>query len=216
MAMAHLIDAGVECPSLASRIEPTARRTVEQMIAKKFNSPMTSSAGRLFDAVAAIIGVRDRVSFEGQAAMELQVQGEKGEKSEKNEKWAKPTAPPWVWGRDPHPAPVELDTRPLIAAIAADVAAGVSREKIARRFHDAIADMIVQTCSWIRDATGTPTVVCSGGVFMNSLLQIDVENELKKAGFCPFRQRLVPPNDGGLSLGQLAIAARRIGVAECV
>jgi hydrogenase maturation protein HypF len=232
MAMSHLIDAGVECPTLSARIAPESRRAIGQMIAKKFNSPMTSSAGRLFDAVAAMVGVRDRVSFEGQAAMELQWAAEEGEKSEKSEKgvkgegrytwgdglsgWAKPTAQPWAWGRQPHPPAVEIDTRPLIAAVAQDVADGIPTANIARRFHLSLAEMIVHTCDWIRGVTGISTVVCSGGVFMNSLLQTEVEERLKKARFCPFRQKLVPPNDGGVSLGQLAIAARRIGDAECV
>jgi hydrogenase maturation protein HypF len=226
MAMSHLIDAGVECPTLSARIAPASRRALGQMIARKFNSPLTSSAGRLFDAVAAMVGVRDRVSYEGQAAMELQWAAEEGEKSVKREVgygwgdglsgWAKPTAQPWAWCRQPHPAAMEIDTRPLIAAVTRDVAECIPTASIARRFHTSLAEMIVHTCTWIREITGISTVVCSGGVFMNSLLQIEVEERLKKARFCPFRQRLVPPNDGGMSLGQLAIAARRIGDAACV
>jgi hydrogenase maturation protein HypF len=223
MAMAHLHDAGVSSPALAGRIDPVARRTVEQMIAQKFNSPMTSSAGRLFDAVAAIAGLRDRVSYEGQAAMELQWAAEAADDAGDQEyPWgagadgAKPTAERWAWGEQPCPPAVQIDTRPLIAAVAGDAAAGVSAGRIAWRFHLSLSDMIVRTCGWLRDVTGISTVVCSGGVFMNSLLQMLVENGLRKAGFCPFRQTLVPPNDGGLSLGQLAVAAHKIGAAACV
>ena len=163
---------------------------------------MTSSVGRLFDAVAALAGVRDRVSHEGQAAMELE--------------WLASEIPPdGVYPFDLRPkTPAlsaeccwEIDCRPMIRAIADESDRGVEAARIARRFHSTIVALIEVVCDRIRAATGLRVVVLSGGVFMNALLSGEVEAALKRNGFCMHRHFLVPPNDGGLSLGQLAIAA---------
>jgi hydrogenase maturation protein HypF len=160
--------------------------------------------GRLFDAVAAIAGARSTaVSYEGQAAIALE----------------------WLaTGLDPENAyPVELfergdalivDTRPLIAAVAADIRRGAAPAAVARRFHSAVVELIVRVCGRLRERAGLDSVALSGGVFMNSILLREATRRLTAGGFRVLRHRLVPPNDGGLSLGQLAAAAALDEVKE--
>jgi hydrogenase maturation protein HypF len=211
MALAHLIDAGEDATLLDQRIMGSALRTVAHMLAQHVNTPPTSSAGRLFDAVASLAGLRDRVSHEGQAAMELE--------------WrATGVAPDGVYpfepgddfsnrslcgriGNSSSDAPLVIDTRPLIRAVATDVRRGVTPEKIARRFHSTMVEMIAVVCARLRGDGGPNDVVLSGGVFMNALLSSEVAARLTSDGFRVHRHRLVPANDGGLALGQLAVAA---------
>jgi hydrogenase maturation protein HypF len=202
MALAHLVDANVEGTSVEKRHEPVAVRAVRKMLERRFNTPLTSGVGRLFDAVASLAGVRDCVSHEGQAAMELE--------------WLATEVPPdeaypfdseEAPGGDVAESPLVIDTRPLIRAVARDAAHGVSAGMIGRRFHSAIVEIIADVCAWLRQTTGLDAVVLSGGVFMNALLTREASARLQGDGFRVFRHRLVPPNDGGLSLGQLAVAA---------
>ncbi len=202
MAVAHLADAAVRHPALEARLSGTELTTVGRMLERRLQTPLTSSAGRLFDAVASLAGVADRVSYEGQAAMQL-------------EALATGAAPDGAYpfaiesGRAADgPAPCRIvDTRPLIAAVTADAARGVDAAVIARRFHATLVDVIAQVCQRLRATTGLGAVVLSGGVFVNALLTREVNARLRADGFRVYRHRLVPPNDGGLSLGQLAIAA---------
>jgi hydrogenase maturation protein HypF len=195
MALAHVLDAGLAADLLSCRIPALALRTCARMLERRLNTPPTSSMGRLFDAVAALAGLRDRVSYEGQAAMELE--------------WLATGQPPA--GAYPFELtagePVQIDTRPLIRAVAADVGRGEVAARIARRFHTTLVELIATVCGQLRQATGLTTVVLSGGVFLNALLTAEVEARLGEEGFRVYRHHLVPPNDGGLSLGQLAIAA---------
>jgi hydrogenase maturation protein HypF len=208
MAMAHLADAQTQFAPLEARLLPVEVRTVARMLARRFNTPLTSSVGRLFDAVAALAGVRDRVSYEGQAAVEL-------------EALATGVVPDGVYPfglRSPHDgaladAPLVVDTRPLIQAVAEEAAKGVSAARIARRFHSTLVDLVAAVCGQLRQATAIGTVVLSGGVFVNALLTSEVRVRLAGDGFRVYRHRLVPPNDGGLSLGQLAVAAASPEVA---
>jgi len=198
MALAHVLDAKVDFPPLAARVSRSAYLTIEQMLEKRLRSPPTSSAGRLFDAVAALAGVRDRVSYEGQAAIELEWLAEKV---------ASDGAYPFDFEPDPaSEAPLIVDTRPLIRAVVEDAKKGVGRPVIARRFHTTVVDLIHVVCCRLREASGPGVVVLSGGVFQNALLTSETSARLRDAGFRVYRHRLVPPNDGGLSLGQLAIA----------
>jgi hydrogenase maturation protein HypF len=200
MAVAHLADARASSPLLRARVLPERMRMVEQMVDRNVNAPRTSSAGRLFDAVAVLCGVRDRVSYEGQAAVELEwlATGVSADGTYSFE-LSEPAAAD---------APIIVDTRPLIDAVAQEVNRGISAAVIARRFHAALADMIAHVCGRLRDSTRVNVVALSGGVFLNALLTSDVSLRLRDDGFSVYRHRLVPPNDGGLSLGQLAIAAR--------
>jgi hydrogenase maturation protein HypF len=207
MAASHLLDAGCSYELLAARIEPTKLRTIAAMLERRINTPLTSSAGRLFDAVSALAGVRDSCSYEGQAAIELEWLAEQSEPAgaypfeftpvTENSQTAPPaTAPPW-----------QIDTRPLIRAVAADEQQGVDARRVARRFHTTIVEMIATTCAMIRGKTGIDAVVLSGGVFMNALVSSESAARLSAEGFRVYRHGVVPPNDGGISLGQLAIGA---------
>ncbi len=220
MAVAYLHDADCSSSSLTSRISAGSRRTVETMIERGFNTPQTSSAGRLFDAVAAIVGVRDRVAFEGQAAQQLEwLAAEAGPEEPYSFEYLRIDTPTNNNGtsmpvsrtkaRDLNPAdPLDvIDTRPVIRAVLDDVNRGIDSRRIARRFHSTVVDIILKTCCAIRKETQLGAVVLSGGVFMNALITRDAAHCLLKAGFRVYQHHVVPPNDGGLSLGQLAIAA---------
>jgi hydrogenase maturation protein HypF len=204
MAVAQLCDAEVECNPLTARLPANAARTIERMLDRKFNSPFTSSAGRLFDAVASLSGVRDSASFEGQAAMQLEWLA-----SESPDRGNYPyeVSAGSTGGADGEAIPMVIDTRPMIRGIARDVGRNTARPLIARRFHNTMAAIIADVCGRIREQTGIESVVLSGGVFMNAILATEAESSLRESGFAAYRHRRVPPNDGGLSLGQVAIAA---------
>jgi hydrogenase maturation protein HypF len=209
MAVAHLLDA--ERDGVLSRMHasPLELRVVRAMLERGLNSPFTSSAGRLFDAVAAIIGVRERVGYEGQAAAELEgiAEGMEPDGSYPFEIVA------IRQGDDREPVFI-ADTRPLVRALADETIAGVPTAVIARRFHATLADLITAVCVRIRENSGLKDVVLSGGVFLNAILTRDVAAGLTANGFRVHRHRLVPPGDGGLSLGQLAVAAAIAGGAD--
>jgi hydrogenase maturation protein HypF len=157
------------------------------------NSPVTSSAGRLFDAVAALIGVRDRINYEGQAAVEL-------------EQLADPAEPDGYTARLTDEAPFRVLGSDLVAATAEDLRGGVDPATIAARFHNGVAAAIVAACERIRSASGLSTVALSGGVFQNMLLLGRTVTDLEERGFRVLIHSRVPPNDGGISLGQAAVA----------
>lgn len=177
-------------------------RPLAQIIARGINCPLTSSLGRLFDAVAALLGLPAQASpqlYEGQAAIEL-------EQLALREKEASEGYPAVLASQEL----LELDGTPLIRAIVDDIQAGVPSARIARRFHASIAMLLAQTCARVRTQTGLNTVALSGGVFQNRLLLEQLVELLERMAFQVFINRRVPPNDGGLSLGQLAIAAARL------
>jgi hydrogenase maturation protein HypF len=195
MAVSFLYDAGRADPAFDAVVPNRAVTTVRRQIERRLNAPLTSSMGRLFDAVAALAGVCPRVRFEGQAAIEL-------------EGLAAGVAPdgsyPFGLVGD---APVVIDTRPLIAAVADDVQSGCGAGIIGRRFHSTVVEIVAQVCARLAGASGLATVALSGGVFLNSLITSEVSARLERDGFRVYRHSRVPPSDGGLSLGQLAIAA---------
>jgi hydrogenase maturation protein HypF len=166
------------------------------MARRGINAPVTSSAGRLFDAVAAILGVRDAISYEGQAAIELEQLADVSERGCYRAAVAE-GMPLRVAGAD------------LVAAVAADLVAGVSRPVIAARFHNGVAAAIEQVCMALRDRHGLDTVALSGGVFQNLLLTERVVALLAGRGFRVLIHRRVPCNDGGISFGQAVVAAAR-------
>jgi hydrogenase maturation protein HypF len=167
------------------------RAVLARMAFRGVNAPLTSSAGRLFDAVSSLIGVRQISTFEGQAAMELEFAADDGTDDE-----AYPIA---VMDRN---GVAMVDWEPTVRAILDDLARGRPVSQIARRFHDALADAIVT----VAERVGEPRVVLSGGCFQNRFLTERTTARLIAAGFGVFRHRLVPPNDGGLAVGQ-AVAA---------
>jgi hydrogenase maturation protein HypF len=167
---------------------------VTTMGRRGINAPLTSSAGRLFDAVAAILGIRDQVNYEGQAAIELEQ-----------------LAAPGDFGGYQVPigsgAVLGIDGAELVRAVVADLGAGTSRDVIAARFHRAVAELIVAGCVELAARTGLRTVALSGGVFQNLLLLTTVVGRLDQLGFSVLTHSRVPCNDGGISLGQAVVAA---------
>ncbi|MFC5828574.1 carbamoyltransferase HypF [Nonomuraea insulae] len=159
-------------------------------------SPLTSSAGRLFDAVSALLGVRDTITYEGQAAIELEQRADPAETG---------VYPAAVTG----PGPLLVQGGDLVRAVAEDLAAGTDPGVIAGRFHNGVAAAITRACVTLRQATGLTAVALSGGVFQNVLLLERTVERLRAAGFRVLRHVRVPPNDGGISLGQAAVAAAR-------
>jgi hydrogenase maturation protein HypF len=177
--------------SLTSRWRPLA-----QMIERDLNSPPTSSLGRLFDAVAALLNLRHEVVYEGQAAIELEAQAEPSQ-----------VTYPFAINEG---LPAQLDVRPTIRAIVQDIQEGISPPQIAGRFHTTIAELLATTSEQVRQQYSLNQVALSGGVFQNRLLLESLLARLEKRGFVVYTNHLVPPNDGGLSLGQAAVAAARI------
>jgi hydrogenase maturation protein HypF len=161
-------------------------------------SPSTSSAGRLFDAVSAILGVRDAVNYEGQAAVELEQLADPAERS------AYPARVEPAGG-----GPLRLRGTDLVRAVVEDLDAGVSAPLVAARFHNGLAGSTVAACQALREDTGLGTVALSGGVFQNLLLLERVVVGLEGHGFRVLVHSRVPPNDAGISLGQAAVAAAR-------
>jgi hydrogenase maturation protein HypF len=160
------------------------------------NSPQTSSAGRLFDAVAALIGVRDAVRYEGQAAIELEQVADPAERGGYRA---------GISGGEPF----VIAGADLVRAAATDLRAGVPVPVIAARFHAGVVHAIAGACERARTATGLTTVALSGGVFQNALLVERVVARLEADGFHVLTHVRVPPNDGGISFGQAAVAGAR-------
>ena len=174
----------------AGRPVPFERwRTVRESL--KVNAPPSSGMGRLFDAVAALLGVRERVSYEGQAAIELEWLAGGGDA----EPYSCSVADGLIAGAD------------LVRAAHDDLAAGRPRAEIAAAFPEGVAAAAVAACE---QAEGPSTVVLSGGSFQNLRLLDSTRARLEREGFRVLSHRKVPPNDGGISLGQAAVAARRM------
>ena len=169
---------------------------VVSMARQGVNAPLTSSAGRLFDAAAALLGVRDAITYEGQAAIELE------QVADPREKMAYPAA----LSKE---VPFQVRGLDLIEAAVTDLAAGVSRPVIAARFHHGVAALIEAGCALLRDRHGLGTVALSGGVFQNMLLLQATVARLETRGFTVLVHARVPCNDGGISLGQAAVAGAR-------
>jgi hydrogenase maturation protein HypF len=191
MAAAYL---GTEAPKELVSRNAEHWDSVLAMLARQVNAPLTSSAGRLFDAVAAILGIRDSINYEGQAAVELE---QRADLTEQGSYPATVSTGPVL----------QLHGADLVRAVLADLHAGVTPEVIATRFHHGLADAIVRVCLMLRDSTGVSVAALSGGVFQNVLLLERTVAGLERSGFQTLTHSRVPPNDGGISLGQVAVAA---------
>ncbi len=184
--------------SLSGSVDPRAWSQVRRLVATGTASPATSSMGRLFDAVAALTGIRAQVNFEGQAAIELEAACDPAER-----------------GRYPISLTdgaelLLIDPRQTIAAVAAALRAGEPRAVVAARFHATIADATVQACARLAAAHGTGLVVLSGGVFQNRRLLEAVSGGLDARGLQVLVPERLPVNDGGIAYGQAAVAAARL------
>lgn len=176
---------------------------VWQQINKQINSPLTSSAGRLFDAVAAVLNIRHVATFEGQAAIELEAHGHHW--LQDNPHNLSDYSYPFFLNTNT--SPVLIDTEAIIPALICDHEAGLSTGEISYRFHMTIAKIISATCMELKGRTGINQICLSGGVFQNKLLLKLTLKELETNQFAVAFQRQIPTNDGGISLGQAVIAA---------
>ena len=183
--------------SLLRSVTDEQVRIVGEMIVKNVNAPQTSSLGRLFDGVAALVGLRTEVAFEGQAAMELEMIAVKDEEKSYPVEWTQSD-------------PLRIPTEPIIEAVVADLLAGVDAAEISARFHQTLIELFADLCDHLRTGTGLKKVVLSGGVFQNAILLTGLIKALEQKQFAVYTQKLVPCNDGGISLGQAAIAAARL------
>lgn len=199
MALAHLAAAGV---AWDDDLPPVAACPGRELVALAhqlrtgLGCVPTSSMGRLFDAVASLAGVRHVVDFEAQAAIELEAQARRAPPGEQGYRFGV------VDGE-----PVVADPGPVVRAVVEDVRAGVPAGVIGARFHAAVADLVVVLARRLRAERGLIAVGLTGGVFQNALLLSATGRALAADGFTVLRHRLVPPNDGGLALGQLLVAS---------
>jgi len=181
-------------PDLPISTSPQEARLFKQMLSMRLHSPLTSSAGRLFDAVASLTGLRQQTSFEGQAAMELEF-----------------AIDPTI--TDSYPFEIRtpiIDWQPIILAILEELRHKIALPTISTRFHNTLAEIIVS----IARQTDVETVVLTGGCFQNRYLSERAVQRLTSAGFDPHWHQHLPPNDGGIALGQIMAAANAIRIRE--
>ena len=219
-------------------LEDHQRRLFGRLLTSGLGSPLTSSAGRLFDAVAALAGLHQRVSFEGQAAMSLEFAADAGETGtypidvrdvdrrhrvnsqsvngqsvkgqsgdDQSDEGQRGEGQRGEGGDRRAAPPLEIDWRPMIAAVVNDLSKGASAATVAARFHAALAVAIAD----VAELVGEPRVALTGGCFQNALLTEWVREALEDRGFEVLLHRRVPANDGGIALGQIAVAAARLG-----
>jgi hydrogenase maturation protein HypF len=202
MAVSYLHDAygdawpELDLPLLSAAGEGKTR-IVREMIVRRVNSPLTSSLGRLFDGVAALAGLRGRVTYEGQAAMELEMAAA-DETLEAYE---------FAWeGSDP----IRILPAPIIRGIVEDLAGRTPRPIVSARFHNTVVQVFTEVCTRIGRERGLNRIVLSGGVFQNVRLLAGLTLALEARGFEVFSHRRVPTNDGGIALGQAVAAAAQL------
>lgn len=211
MAISYLRAAGFNSTAGIKEVVPSLRTIpddnidlVLKMLDKNINSPLTSSAGRLFDAVSAIIGLRQTNTFEGQAALELEMCASRGPKVEleylynlKNSEY------------------ITIDYIETIKAILNDIKDGVSTPEISIKFHNTVARSISLAVLDASKKTGISLVALSGGCFQNVILTTKLKNLLDGSGLTVYTHSIVPPNDGGIALGQAVIALNKVGENIC-
>lgn len=211
MALGYLDTAGfdVESPEILDRLGATVAevRVLRRMMARRLNSPLTSSCGRLFDAVASVVLGRRDVDYEAQAAIELEgLAIDEPVATDASAGYAMEL----VRGNWEHREPVKINTSLLWRELIEDVLAGVVRSTIAARFHAGVATAFVAAAVLARDATGLRQVVLSGGCMHNKRLARLLRTSLEVEGFEVFQHVKVSPGDGGLSYGQAVVAAAKL------
>jgi hydrogenase maturation protein HypF len=169
-----------------------------RMLERGVNSPLTSSCGRLFDAVAALVGIRQCVTYEAQAAIELEMAIADGGEEGAYPLALVPEGPEWL-----------IDTRPLFEALVRELREAVPASAISRRFHNSLVQVFVRIANLLREKTDLGRVCLSGGTFQNVYLLEHLQARLAQDGFEVFTHAEVPAGDGGLSLGQALVAAHR-------
>lgn len=167
---------------------------IEKMIDKNINSPLTSSCGRLFDAASSLIGIRDEINYEGQAAMELESLCASGIK-ERYKFCIYKEGKEFI-----------IDPKEIFVDIIEDLKKGIDKKVMAAKFHNTVAEFTLNLCGKIRENNGINKIALSGGVFQNRYLTEKIISLLERDNFRVYTQRIVPPNDGGISLGQVVVA----------
>ena len=195
MAVAHSLKAFGNVPEQVRNILDEDRIDAVARICTNPETLPTSSMGRLFDAVAALCGLAKTVTYEGEAAIALEGLAASCTKTEEGYRWFGDNA------------------SEMIKTVLAELGKGVDRSLVAYRFHEAVADYVASKCQQLRDETGLNTVALSGGVFQNKLLVELLLPMLDEIGFDVLRQSEVPPNDGGISLGQVAIGRAHLALS---
>ncbi|HVF76826.1 MAG TPA: carbamoyltransferase HypF [Solirubrobacteraceae bacterium] len=198
MAASWLTEMQVPLPPAFADIAQPRWNMVARMSINGMGSPFTSSAGRLFDAVAAMCGVRLEVSYEGQAAIEFEALADRG------------AVDPYPLELEHRGAAVALDVRPTILAVLGDIGAGVPVGTISARFHAGLARATVEVLVLVAGRQELDLAVLSGGVFQNRLLLELTTEGLHEAGLRVLVPEKLPPNDGQIAFGQVAIAAARL------
>lgn len=199
MAVSYLYEAfgdafwNLNLPVL-KEIEDKKIKIMVDMISKKVNSPLTSSLGRLFDGIASIVGLRNHVHYEGQAAMELEMTAGESIREAYDYEWVSDGA-------------YRILTEPIVRNVVEDMNKNVPVAKISSKFHFTLICLFSDLCDVIRKDTGLNRVALSGGVFQNAMLLAGLIPVLEKKGFNVYTHQLVPTNDGGISLGQAVAAA---------
>jgi len=199
MAVSYLQDAfgpefyNLDLPILRD-IKNESLAVISEMITRKINSPLTSSLGRLFDGVAAICGIRSRVNFEGQAAMELEMLASESAESTYGYEWEKDEV-------------FRIPPAPIIRGVVADIQNSVPLAEIGAKFHRTLICLFSDLCALIRKESGLNRVVLSGGCFQNATLLSGLIRALQERRFEVFSHEKVPTNDGGIALGQAVVAA---------
>ena len=202
MAVSYLAQAfgedflGLDIP-FVERLERGRAELILRMMDQRVNSPLTSSCGRLFDAVAALIGIRQEVSYEAQAAMELETSG-----------WSSCETAGYPFTIRRENGRLLIDSSPLFGAIVEDLRRKVGTETISRRFHNGLVDTLVRLSRLLREESSINQMCLSGGTFNNSLVFEQLIYKLECDEFEVFTHSEVPTGDGGLSLGQALVAAR--------
>jgi hydrogenase maturation protein HypF len=188
---------GFAVPTLAG-LDEQRRDVLLKMARRRINAFETSSMGRLFDGVSSLLGVCHEIEYEAQAAIELETL--------LGRDFA--TAPPFAFGIEEREGVLEVDYGPLIRDLVAALRerGAADSAELSRRFHCTIVEMTVEVCTRLATRFGLDRVVLSGGVFMNEYLLVNTLLSLKARGLTPYCHRLVPPNDGGISLGQILVA----------
>jgi hydrogenase maturation protein HypF len=199
MAVSYLRDACGQNPSSLdlpgwAAIPQKKIDIVTSMIERGLNTVQTSSCGRLFDAVAAILGLRHEANYEGQAAIELEMATTDG------------VLESYPFDIAARPSAWEIDLRPTIEGLVREIKMRWSIGSMAAKFHNTIIAVIVEVCQRIRESEGLNLVCLSGGTFQNVYLLERVIPALRTCGFGAYRNHKVPPNDGGIALGQAAVA----------
>ncbi|MFJ6793502.1 carbamoyltransferase HypF [Streptomyces sp. NPDC091268] len=217
-ALAHLRAAGIDWePDLpcTAACPPEELRLLGEQLESGLDCLPTSSMGRLFDAVSSLAGICHHAGYEAQAAVELENAALRSTERDHGGSGAAGGGPGagYAFRLNPPAAggdrPVTADPAPVLARAVADLRAGVEPAVIAARFHAGVAALVGALCTLARDREGLDTVVLTGGVFADTLLSSACARTLRERGFTVLRQHLVPPDDGGLALGQLVVAAAR-------